>query len=661
MSTYRGRALSTLLAASVAAVLAFVGAEAAWSTTTGDTASLSDLQVKKGELSGVLTLSAGPNDARLDRGSLRVTIGGQTEKPTTTSVNRKRRATMLVVDTSGSMSQEDMATIRGATQAFLDEAPKDVLIGLVSFAQQAHLQVGVGRDRDAVQQGVDGLQPGGETALYDAIILATENLGTRGDRSILLLTDGGDTVSDAKLPQATNALKTSGVRAETIGFKTDETDNEALEEIANVGQGRVARANDSDAVTAAFQGVAQTLDSQVAFTVPLPQDLTGTQEVVATGTANGQEFTARSTVDLGPGKGGSASPSSEPTSSDSPTAVAVGPVSTDDLPTPWYLAAALAAVFVGLLLLTSSMLSPMLASDRQRRVDSIERYMSGRVVRVQDRHPRTGANPSAIGQNIVNLSDRYMQGRSSTVKTLLLLERADLPWRAGEWFVLRVASVFAGVAIFMVLLPVPNWLSALIGLLVGFAVPALWLRFKAGRRAGKFESQLPDLLMVVASSLQSGFSLTQALDSAAKDGPDPASKEFSRALAEARIGTDIADALDRVGQRMASTNMMWTSMAIRIQREVGGNLAETLRTTAATLREREALAGQVRALSAEGRLSAWILIALPIGMFLYMLMVNYDYVSLLWQRPIGILMLLFGAVAMVIGVFWMRQVVRVEV
>ena len=648
----------TVLASLVAVAVA--GSGAAAGTTSDGTASLSDVRVARGEVIGVLTLSAGSEDARLDPDSLRVSIGGQTETPTTTNVNRKRRATMLVVDTSGSMSDEDMAAIRAATHAFLDEAPKDVRVGLVSFAQQAKLEVGLGLDRDAVQQGVDGLQSGGETALYDAVVLAADQLGTGGDRSILLLTDGGDTVSDAKLPDATSTLKSMGVRAEAIGFKTNETDTHVLNQIAKAGQGGVAQASNPDAVTAAFQDVAQTLDSQVAFTVPAPENLTGPQEVVATGTANGEKFIARSTVDFGAAPG-TPSSSSEPTSSDKPTAVAVGPVSTDDLPTPWYLAAALAAVFVGLLLLTSSMLSPMLASDRQRRVESIERYMSGRVVQVQDRHQRTGANPSAIGQNIVNLSDKYMQGRSSTVKTLLLLERADLPWRAGEWFVLRVVSIVVGVAVFMVLLPVPSWLSVLIGLLVGFAMPALWLRLKAGRRAKKFEGQLPDLLMVIASSLQSGFSLTQALDSAAKEGPDPASKEFSRALAEARIGTDIADALDRVGQRMASTNMMWTSMAIRIQRQVGGNLAETLRTTAATLREREALAGQVRALSAEGRLSAGILIALPIGMFFYMLMVNYDYVSLLWQRPIGILMLVFAVVAMVIGVFWMRQVVRVEV
>ena len=107
--------------------------------------------------------------------------------------------------------------------------------------------------------------------------------------------------------------------------------------------------------------------------------------------------------------------------------------------------------------------------------------------------------------------------------------------------------------------------------------------------------------------------------------------------------------------------MRWATMAIRIQREVGGNLAETLRTTAATLREREGLRRHVRALSAEGRFSAYILIALPIVLLLWTTWTNYEYVSLLWTTLLGILMSIAGIIAMIIGIFWMRKVVQIEV
>jgi tight adherence protein B len=147
----------------------------------------------------------------------------------------------------------------------------------------------------------------------------------------------------------------------------------------------------------------------------------------------------------------------------------------------------------------------------------------------------------------------------------------------------------------------------------------------------------------------------------ARDAADPSGKEFSRALAETRIGADIEVSLDHLADRMDSTNLRWTGMAITIQRQVGGNLAETLRNTAATLRDRESLRRHVSALSAEGKLSAYILLALPIGMFFYMLAVNKSYVELLWTNMIGIGMLVSGLVSLTVGVFWMRKVINVEV
>ena len=172
---------------------------------------------------------------------------------------------------------------------------------------------------------------------------------------------------------------------------------------------------------------------------------------------------------------------------------------------------------------------------------------------------------------------------------------------------------------------------------------------------------LPDVLMLVATSLASGFSLLQALDAVARDAPEPAGKEFSRALAETRIGADVSDALDHMAERMDSNNMRWATMAIRIQREVGGNLAETLRTTAATLREREgcgATCGRCRPRAVSRPTSSS---RCPIGILIWTMITNYDYVSLLWTTLLGILMCVAGLVAMVIGVFWMRKVVQIEV
>jgi tight adherence protein B len=206
--------------------------------------------------------------------------------------------------------------------------------------------------------------------------------------------------------------------------------------------------------------------------------------------------------------------------------------------------------------------------------------------------------------------------------------------------------------------------SLLVGLLFavgGFAACSTWLSIKGRRRLRAFDEHLPSALQLVASSLRSGFSLPQALDGVVHEGVEPIAGELNRALGEARLGMALEDALDAIGDRMASTDFSWVVMAIRIQREVGGNLAEILLNTAGVMRERARLRRQVKALSAEGRLSAYILIALPVLMALYMFTLRRSYIHPLYTTGLGIGMLLFAVFLVVMGVFWMRKLVTVRV
>jgi tight adherence protein B len=326
----------------------------------------------------------------------------------------------------------------------------------------------------------------------------------------------------------------------------------------------------------------------------------------------------------------------------------------------WQLWLALGAIFIGAGGVVVAMAMPTYVSRRQRRVQMIECYVSDPVSEPLDERSVV----ASISASLVNLGDKVMDNRASTPKTQELLERADLALRPGEWAVLRAVGLVVGVAGGMFLLRgggISTFVGACLGGLVGAIGPALFLKFMASRRTKKFEAQLPDVLTLVASSLSTGFSLLQALDAVAKDAAEPAAKEFSRALAETRIGADLNESLERLAARMNSDNLRWTAMAIDIQRQVGGNLAETLRNTAATLRDRQALSRHVKALAAEGKLSAYILVAMPIGMFFYMLAVNKPYVELLWTSMIGIGMLVGALASMGMGIFWMSKAVKVEV
>jgi tight adherence protein B len=192
-------------------------------------------------------------------------------------------------------------------------------------------------------------------------------------------------------------------------------------------------------------------------------------------------------------------------------------------------------------------------------------------------------------------------------------------------------------------------------------MPALFVRIKAARRRRAFEQQLPDVLQMMSGALRAGYSIQQALAAVAEDGQPPASDEFRRTTAEVRLGATIDEALRQMAQRLGVIDFDWVVMAIEIQREVGGDLAEVLEAIAQTIRERERLRRHIKALTAEGRLSGWILGGLPFFMAGMLLLINPDYLAALFESGFGLVMIAGASVLMVIGAFWMRKIIRIEV
>lgn len=589
--------------------------------------------------------------------SLRVRIGTESHSVRTVPVEQTRRATMIVIDTSGSMGTTGMETVRTAVGAFLGTVPGDVQVGVVAFSQGARVVVPLTTDRAAVTRGVATLTADGETALYDGVSLAVSRLGTQGDRNLLILSDGADTSSRVAESAVVTSLTTTKTHAQVIGFHTGSSDNAVLARFASAGHGSVVAADNAAAVRTAFGQAGQQLESQVRWVVQAADDLGGRQTLTISGTAGGRAFSGSIPIELGKALESSVAtptavaPVAQPAA---PAVVAVVPVA---LGLPASVLVALGAVFLGLTAFIVALAAPVFRRRGANRIRALEEYLNPASAQPVE------APSAGLADGLVAFGDRMMKDKESTSRLIASLQQADLPLRAGEWWVLRLVSVVVCAAAGLVLMGGhgPGVFGMLLGLVLGIFAPAMVLRVLVRRRLRQFERQLPDVLTMVASSLSTGFSLMQGLDAVAHDAAEPASKEFARALAEARIGSDIEVSLRRLAERMESSSMEWTTMAIEIQRQVGGNLAETLRTTAATLREREMLRRQVAGLSAEGKLSSYILIALPVGIFLFSLKTNYEYVSLLWTTMLGGIMSVAGLISMAIGVFWMRKIVVVEV
>ncbi|GGB43444.1 hypothetical protein GCM10011492_38040 [Flexivirga endophytica] len=639
--------LASLIAA--AASLGWAAPAGADSTPKG---TIGDLRSTGGSYQGVLTFRA-KQVVQVDPKSVTATVDGKSVPITVQGTSHLQRTALLLIDTSGSMGTAGMQTVRQAAAVYLQEVPSDVKVGVLSFASSSKLVLKPTTNRVAVQQAVDGLRANGNTALYDATQQAAKTVGTSGDRSIVLLSDGADTESNqpAKDLSAGSALlQARGIRVDVVRFNnTDPGAEKALAQFAKAGGGSDVLATDTAGVAAAFRSSAQALNSQSQFTLSPAASLAGDHQLTLRGTASGQPFTVSQRVSFGAITAPATSPSAAPAGA-APTLSIGSP--------PWVVWLGGALLAVAIFLLTYVLLAPTIRTRRERRIAPVLSYLDAAAHQVQKTQQR---GPSGTREALVGLGDRIMGKREATARTMQLIQRADLPLRAGEWFVLRVLAVIFGAVAGTLLFGDAAVFGGAIGAIAGFALPVAYLRFKASRRTRAFEAQLPQVLTLVATSLRSGFGLPQALEAVSRDAAEPAAKELSRALAQVRIGSDLADALDELATRMGTESLHMAVMAIRIQRQVGGNLAETLDTTAHTLREREALRGQVAALSAEGRLSAAILIALPILLFFYMMLVNHAYIELLWTTVAGLVMLIGTCVLMVIGTLWMRKTVQIEV
>jgi tight adherence protein B len=196
---------------------------------------------------------------------------------------------------------------------------------------------------------------------------------------------------------------------------------------------------------------------------------------------------------------------------------------------------------------------------------------------------------------------------------------------------------------------------------VGSLIPYVWLLRARSQRQKKMAEQLADVLSILASSLRAGHSFLQALDQVANEIKDPSAAEFHRVVSEIRLGRSVDDAMVEMADRIGSEDMRWAVMAVNIQRQVGGNLAEVLDIVANTVRERAYVQRQVRVLSAEGRISIGILSALPFGILLYLTVMNPDYVSPLLTTMIGRILLIVGGALMAAGIFVMTRIVRIDV
>ncbi|WP_240974479.1 type II secretion system F family protein [Crystallibacter degradans] len=264
---------------------------------------------------------------------------------------------------------------------------------------------------------------------------------------------------------------------------------------------------------------------------------------------------------------------------------------------------------------------------------------------------------SRFAVTAVRLVEEQLSRRPTRIYRKELLELAGLKLSQADFVILVLAaSLVTGLAGLLLGGPVLGLLFAVIAPFIAHLVLSQLIR----QRRSKFDAQLGDTLQLLTGGLRAGHSILRAIDAAATEADSPTSEEMRRIITETSLGKDLLQSLNDTSVRMANEDFMWIAQAIQINREVGGDLAEVLDQVSGTIRERTEIKGQIKALAAEGKFSAYILMALPIGIVVMLSVVNPNYIAVLFTEVLGWVMIGVSVILMIIGGLWLRKIIDLK-
>jgi tight adherence protein B len=569
---------------------------------------------------------------------------------------RTQLAIVLVVDTSGSMAGEKIVRARAAADEFARLMKPGTRLGLVAFSDEPRVVQNLTTDHQRVRSAITTLVADGDTALNDAIVEASGLLaGEQGQRNLVVLSDGKDDGSKAELPGAIRAAKNAKVFVDTVSLNSPGgvQDPEALRRLAKRTGGQAFEVSDANALVDQFSSIGRALASQYVVEMELPSGLDKRVDLKLEVHANNEVGVYHNPSFVLPG-------------GVSPTTIRAIPGGLPSAPGLSRLESPQGRYVIAITGFTTVLLACLLLFGAGTRGPKPYRVLRQRLSpysltqAISDDRPRVTAFGSSEWAGRATAMAETLVRRGNLEETFLdRLEAAGLNMRVAEFVLISLGSAF--IPPLLVLAITRNLLVTVVVVLLGVVGPFIYLSVRASRRQAKFDEQLPSTLQLLAGALQAGHSLQQAVDTVVHEAGDPIAGEFHRVLTEARLGRPLEEALEAMARRTRSVDFEWTVMAIRLQRQVGGNLAEVLTTVSQTIRDRYALKRQIKALSAEGRLSSIILSVLPLLLFTALLILNPVFLRPLFTTSIGLMMMGGSVVLMLFGVFWLKKITEIKV
>ena len=546
-------------------------------------------------------------------------------------------AVVLIIDTSGSMAGAGIAGARQAAQSFVSAMPAQARIAVVGFGSTPKIYSAFTTDRAATVAALNSLKAQGATALYDAVTSGSKLFGDAAvaigsRRVIVLLTDGGDSASKATLAEASRALQQSGATLSSIAMATIRTDTAALALLTSSVHGAMVPAADAGALQGVFHGVANSVLRE--YRIRWTSVTHGKVDLTVDLQVNGKHWRSVQPIEF---------PSAAAPASLTPTQRPVGePRRRIILATsgrPW-LYGGLATGFFAALCALMVILWPRPAKRRL----------------APELGVRTSSEISGLSKGLIRATRSYFARHGRGRRLSALLEQAGMAMDAPTAAVLAGGIGVCGMAIGLALG------SALSAIILGFFAVAgcyVVVKSRADRRCELFQTQFDAALQIIINSLRSGYGVSQAIGTVAAEANAPVSDEFRRIVIETGLGMDQIRALEACARRTRCDELVWVAECMEVNRDVGGNLSEILVGIAETIRSRTRLARQVATASAEGRMSAKILIAMPFLALVFQLLFNRTSLAPLFHGK-GLILTIGSCISMTIGYLWTKSLIKIR-
>ena len=584
-----------------------------------------------------------------DGSAVKVLVDGQQVAGTVTPLRDAgvESSAMVVVDTSAAATN---ASAQLALEDLTDlEVGKGSLkhLGVVSTADSsgnaARLRASLSDSSEALKGPLSSISTGGKSYVWDAVAIAAKELSAKNldQPNIVIVTSAADAGSKTSFSSAERLVLDIHATVHVIAFGPSAAASPELRQLVADAGGSIQTGSDRE-FKQMFAAARTVTDHQYRFKVDSFDSGKATFRSIEV-----QVGSAATT--------GSFRPNGLSAGAQSLTYVAPREEAGGLFAESWvkFAIAGLAALAI-----TGVVVGGVnLMMKRRDSLDYALRHYDDS--HTDDTQADSGALASAaIVQRGVAATQELAQRHGLLSSVESMLERADLPLRAAEaLFFYTIIVVLSIILAFFLTGSIV--IAAIVAVMAG-VFPRMAVAILVKRRFSKFQAQLPEMLHLMAGTLRAGYSIAQGFEAISSEIDDPMGKELRKALSETSLGRPLDEALEAMGKRVGSEDFEWTVMAIRIQREVGGNLAELLMTVADTMIQRERLRRDVKTLTAEGRMSAIILGGLPPALGLVMYVLNGEYMSKLFSG-FGLWILGAAAVCMLLGFYFMKKCIEIEI